>query len=209
MNHALGSARDAGRANENRRGRGETAESTLARRQAQFQVFVARTRQRLYRFALHTLGNPQDAEDVTQEALTRAWTHFEAFDPQRSFEAWVFRIANNLMIDRNRRLRRRKEISLDGPAAGLSEYEGMWGPELSDSGSNPQNHLMAKEVSAELQFALRSLPPLHQATLLLVVQERSYEQIARTLDCPVGTVRSRVHRARAMLQRNLKARTSH
>ena len=68
---------------------------------------------------------------------------------------------------------------------------------------------MATEISAELQSALCCLPPRYQATLLLVAQKRSYEQIARTLDCPLGTVRSRVHRARLMLQRNLKARTSH
>ncbi len=209
MLHTLGSARNAGRANEHRCGRDETAEPTLARRQEQFQICVTRTRQRLYRFVLHSLGNAHDAEDVTQEALSRAWAHFETFDPDRSFEGWVFRIASNLMIDHNRRRRRRQEISLDSPTAYLSEHEVDYRPEMSDSASDPQNCLIANEISVELQSALRCLPPVHQATLLLLAQERSYEQIARTFDCPLGTVRSRVHRARIMLQRNLEARTSH
>jgi RNA polymerase sigma-70 factor (ECF subfamily) len=168
---------------------------------------VARTRQRLYRFALHTLGNPQDAEDVTQEALTRAWTHFEHFDQRRSFEAWVFRIVSNLTIDQSRRRRRRQEVSLDAPPTYLSEYDGRCRPEPTNRSGDPQNSLMAKEISAELQSALRSLPRRHQVILMLVAQQHSYEQIAKAFDCPLGTVRSRVHRARIMLRHNLKEST--
>jgi RNA polymerase sigma-70 factor, ECF subfamily len=181
----------------------------LAQRQARFQSYVAGTRQRLYRFALHTLGNSQDAEDITQEALTRAWTHFETFDPQGSFDAWVFRITRNLMIDRNRRCRRRPEISLEASAVCLEENDGGWGGEMSLSISNPQDCLIAKESRAELMSTLNTLPSIHQATLLLVAQEYSYEQIATALNCPVGTVRSRVHRARVMVQRHLKAKVSY
>jgi len=184
MNCMLGLTRDEGRTLV-RHGRAETAEPTLARRQAQFQVCATRTRQRLYRLALRTLGNPQDAEDVTQEALTRAWTHFETFDPQRSFEAWVFRIANNLMIDHNRRRRRRQEISLDASAACMEEIEDVCHPEPSRNISDPHDCLMAKESRAELLSTMQTLSPVHQTTLLLLAEERSYEQIARSFDCPV------------------------
>lgn len=188
-------------------GQNAMAEPALAQRQARFQVYVARTRQRLYRFALHTLGNPQDAEDVTQEALTRAWTHFETFDPHRSFETWVFRIARNVMIDRNRRRRRRQEISLEASAGCMEENEAVWQAEISRSVRDPQDSLMTKESNAELLSTLNTLPPIHQETLFLVAREYSYEQIATALNCQVGTVRSRVHRARVMLQRHLKAKT--
>jgi RNA polymerase sigma-70 factor, ECF subfamily len=186
-----------------------TATPTLAQRQAQFQVCTTRTRQRLYNFARRTLGNSQDAEDVTQEALARAWMHFETFDHHRSFEAWVFRIASNLMIDHNRRRRRRPEISLEVSAACMEENEGVFSAEPSQHTGDPQDTLIAKEINAELLSTLYTLPPIHRATLLLVAQEFSYDQIATTLNCPVGTVRSRVHRARVMVQRHLKARTSH
>jgi RNA polymerase sigma-70 factor (ECF subfamily) len=190
-----------------RRGQRETEEQRLLQRQAQFQRLAAKMYPRLYNFARRTRGNLQDAEDITQETLARAWTHFESFDPSRSFEAWVFRIAGNLIIDQSRRRKHHQEISLDAPVAFQEGDEEVSRPELADHTRDPENCLMAKEVSAELQSALLSLPSLHQTTLLLVAQQRSYEQIARAFDCPVGTVRSRVYRARVMLRRNLKLST--
>ncbi len=183
------------------------AKPTLDRRQAQFQVYAARTRQRLYHFARRTLGNPQDAEDITQETLARAWAHFDDFDPQRSFEAWALRIASNLMIDQNRRRRRRQEISLEASVDHLEGNESVCSAALSSGPGDPQDLLLTRESNAELMSTLRSLPSIHQTTLLMIAQEHSYEQIARTLDCPVGTVRSRVHRARVMLRRSLKEST--
>lgn len=188
-------------------GWGESRETALGQRQAQFQTLVAQTHTRLFNFVRRTVGNAHDAEDVTQEALTRAWLHFEDFDAQRSFEAWVFRIAGNLLIDHSRRKHRRQEISLDMPTACVEGEEGACHPELAARTGDPQECLLAKEIDAELQGALRCLPPLHQATLLLVAQEHTYEQIARAFACPVGTVRSRVYRARVLLRRNLKEST--
>ncbi len=192
-----------------RRGLGGTGDMALARRQAQFQCLAEQTHKRLYNFARRALNNPQDAEDVTQEALTRAWTHFETFDPRYSFDAWIFRIAGNILIDQSRRRKRRQEISLNVPAARSEENEGLGCMELADSASDPHESLMAKEISAELKWALRSLPPLHQTILLQVAQQRSYAQIALAMNCPEGTVRSRVYRARVMLRRTLKERTFH
>lgn len=185
----------------------ETSDLALVLRQAQFQRLVAQTHTRLYNFAHRALNHPQDAEDVTQEALTRAWTHFETFDPRYSFEAWIFRIASNILIDQSRRRKRRQEISLDAAAAHADENEGLGCLELADSTSDPREILMSKEISAELQWAMRSLPPVHRTTLLQVAQQRSYAQIASTMNCPEGTVRSRVHRARRMLRRTLQERT--
>ena len=191
-----------------RRGSGETGDAALAQRQAQFQSFAAQTYPRLYNFARRALNNPHDAEDVTQEALTRAWAHFETFDPRCSFEAWIFRIASNILIDQSRRRKRRQEISLDTPAVHTEANEDLGCLELADNASDPRAILMAKEISVELQWALRSLPPVHQTILLQVAQQRSYAQIATTMNCPEGTVRSRVYRARVMLRRTLKERTS-
>lgn len=192
-----------------RRGQGETADRALALRQAQFQYFAAQTHTRLYNFARRAMNNPQDAEDVTQEALTRAWTHFETFDPCCSFDAWVFRIASNLLIDQSRRRKRRQEISLDAPVLRSEENESLGCLELADSTSDPHERLMAKEISAELKGAMRSLPPVHQAVLLQVAQQRSYAQIALAMNCAEGTVRSRVYRARVLLRRTLNERTCH
>jgi RNA polymerase sigma-70 factor (ECF subfamily) len=183
---------------------GHSTERTLAQRQEQFQILTARMHPRLFHFVLRRLGNSPDAEDVTQEALVRAWAHFEDFDPRRAFEAWVFRIARNLVFDQMRRRRYRQEVSLDSPSASLDGTDGRCRPELYDSANDPEECLMAREISTELQIALRSLSPAYRAPLLLIAEQRSYEQIARDLDCPIGTVRSRLFRARVMLRRSLK-----
>ena len=189
-------------------GRATTGEPALRQRQEQFQHLVARVHKRLYNFVRHHIGNCQDAEDVTQETLARAWRHFEQFDPQQPFESWVFRIAKNLLIDESRRKRRRQEISLDTPPAYLEGQESKI-PKLSDSSGDPENCFMAGEINVELRSAVGSLAPAYQIPLLLRAEQRSYEQIAEALNCPLGTVRSRIFRARVLLRRNLKEGTLH
>ena len=190
-----------------RSGHHELCETT-AERQEQFQQLVAGAHQRLYHFARRTLGNSQDAEDVTQETLARAWRHFEKFNPQHPFEAWVFRIAKNLIIDQNRHRRCRQEISLDATVMNQDGQESKI-LELSDSSGDPQNCFISEEISVELRSALGSLAPVYQTPLLLRAEQHSYEQIARALNCPVGTVRSRIHQARVLLRRNLEESTLH
>jgi RNA polymerase sigma-70 factor (ECF subfamily) len=188
---------------------GEPVERTLAQRQGQFQLLTAPMHRRLYNFARRSMGNAQDAEDVTQETFVRAWAHFEGFDLRRPFEAWVFRIAKNLILDQIRHRKYRQEVSLNSTAASLDGTEGTCHPELFDSANDPQECLMAHEISAELEIALRSLSPVYRAPLLLAAEQRSYEEIARDLDCPIGTIRSRLSRARRMLRQNLSESAPH
>src|SRR5205085_2181852 len=123
------------------------------------------------------------------------WSYFETFDPQQSFDAWVFRIARNLLIDQSRRRRCRQEVSLDAPVTEREESERGCAFEIADSTGDPENCFMTEEISEGLQSALSSLSTIHRKTLLLVAQQHSYEQIARVFNCSVGTVRSRVYRA--------------
>jgi RNA polymerase sigma-70 factor (ECF subfamily) len=175
-------------------------------RQQRFQALLAPMHQRLYRYIRHSLRNVHDAEDVSQEVLARAWTHFEAFDARRSFDAWVFRIARNLIVDQQRRKRRRPEIPLDTPSLHNEAKEGDYHQALLDTKGDPETYLMAQEISEEIEKAVRSLTPAHRTVLRLMEQHQSYEYISRVLDCPMGTVRSRVHRARERLRHQLQAR---
>lgn len=177
--------------------------NSAVERQSQFQALAVPVRQRLFKLALRILHNRQDAEDVVQEAFVRAWLHFDGFDPDLSFEAWMFRIANNLIIDHIRRRKRRPTISLEMAMDCLDGKPGERYPELSDGRGDPHARLLAYEISDEMVVIIGNLPSIYQTTLMLVAQERSYEEIARAMDCPLGTVRSRVHRARAMLRHNL------
>jgi RNA polymerase sigma-70 factor (ECF subfamily) len=169
-----------------------------------FEARAGETRKRVYGLALRMLGNRCDAEDVTQETLVRAWAGFASYDSARSFDAWILRIATNLCIDRIRRRQRRTEVSLEAYFNVDADGEG-GGMEVADLSQNPERLLMAREIDGPLQQGLRDLPALHRRCVQLIQSGYSYEEIAGLMQCPLGTVRSRVHRARAHL-RHLMAR---
>src|SRR5690348_408701 len=92
-----------------------TTTPTIQGRQRQFELLFQRSQQRAYSLAFRLTGNTADAQDVTQDAYVRAWNHFDSFDPSRSFEAWLFRILTNRIIDLRRRQKRVLICSLDTP----------------------------------------------------------------------------------------------
>jgi RNA polymerase sigma-70 factor (ECF subfamily) len=147
------------------------------------------------------MGNHTEAEDITQETFVRAWMNYPAFDVTRPFEAWVYRIAVNLCLDAKRRQARQPSVSLEwslpngGDAARL---------ELSDTTFDPERCLLDLEVDDRLTTEIGALPSTYRACVLLLAQGHSYEQLATLLNCPLGTIRSRIHRARAQLRRTLK-----
>lgn len=148
----------------------------------------------VYRLA-HHLGGPDRAEDLTQETFLRAWTHFHQFDPRTNCRAWLFRILHNTWVSQWRKTR------LELPVADLEEgfaepwYE--WERERTD-----------RHLSADMQWALGQLPDVYRVAVWLVdVEELTYQEISATMECPVGTVMSRISRGRRTLARLLSERT--
>src|SRR5262249_22248823 len=112
-------------------------------------------------------------------------------------------IAFNVLRDFLRRRRRYSTLSLDAPL----EVNGDGGkvlPDLPDRSQDPAERLLRSEWSERLHVALERLPPAHRACLMLLHQERSYQEIGALLNCPLGTVRSRIHRARVSLRQALQ-----
>jgi RNA polymerase sigma-70 factor (ECF subfamily) len=174
----------------------------------EFEALYRKNQQRAYNLAYRLLGNRAEAEDVTQDAFVRAWHSFAQYDRARPFESWLMRIVTNLVIDRRRRQKRVSICSLDTPATTGMDGASML-LELPDSSREPESLLMAGTYEESLQNALSLLPPRYREPVLLAdVEERSYEEIAALLNCPVGTVRSRIHRARLMLRNTLMGNTS-
>lgn len=172
--------------------------------QREFEVLYRRSSRRAYNLAYRLLGNATDAEDVTQDAYVRAWRHFDQYDRARPFEGWLFRIITNLVVDRRRRDRRIPMYSLDAPVGADADGSPVT-IEFPDAGGDPETILMATEFSEPLQRALDSLPRDYRTAILLAdVEDRSYEEIAHIMRCPIGTVRSRIHRARQLLRRKLE-----
>ena len=179
---------------------GETRDRCV---EASFERHVMSTRNRIYRLAFRIIGNATDAEDITQETFMRAWAHYPAFDTSRSFDSWVMRIAMNLCFDYKRRMKYRC-CSLDAAFVEEKQWDATVN-EPADSTNDPLWRLLASEIDQRLLDGIESLPQLQLQCILLLNAQRSYEDIAHIFNCPLGTVRSRVHRARTKIRRSLEA----
>ncbi|WP_165864329.1 sigma-70 family RNA polymerase sigma factor [Capsulimonas corticalis] len=174
------------------------------RDEAAFAEVVARYKTKIYNYVCRMMGNDDDAEDITQEVFIRMYQSLGTFRQQSSLNTWVFRIASNLCIDQFRRRKKHQAIaySLDdtddsGDKAGLER-------EVPDATYEPQRLLANSEMSAQIDLALTHLPDKLRAVVLLYdLEELSYEEIARVLEIPVGTVKSRLFNARLQLRKRL------
>jgi RNA polymerase sigma-70 factor (ECF subfamily) len=184
---------------------GDTAELVRRARQgelAAFNVLVLRHQDQAYSLALRFLGSPQAAEDVTQEAFLRAFRHLDRFRGER-FHSWLLSIVANAARDELRRARRRPQRSLD--AARADDERPAIDP--ADPGPLPEQLALQGELRGELERALRTLPDDWRLVVLLAdVHELAYEEVAVAAGIPVGTVKSRLSRARARLRAELGPR---
>jgi RNA polymerase sigma-70 factor, ECF subfamily len=153
----------------------------------------------LYRFALHSLRQRHDAEEVVQEACLCAYRAFDRFARGTNFRAWIFRILTNAITDWHRRNARRPvELQLDEVEAELDAFA--FEPDRCD----PAQLLIAQSMADAVRAALSTLPQDSQLVIQLCsVEGFAYKEIAEILGCPVGTVMSRLHRARQALRQRL------
>jgi len=166
---------------------------------AAFTEIVRRYQRAVYRVAYALTRNTSDADDLAQETFVRAYGAIGRFRAGEPLYPWLARIATNLSFSLFRRRRRRPETPLEP----LVEAGQQWAVE-----DDPAERVQEGERVRHLQEAFAELKPEHQAILALrVAEEQSYEVIAATLGVPVGTVMSRLSRARAELRARLAART--
>ena len=142
----------------------------------------------LYNFAGWLSHDSNDAEDLVQETYLKALRSFASFRPGTNFRAWMFQILRNTFLSSCSKLERRMTVELD------SEDDG---PELAVENQTPETILMNRSSSQQVQRAIDVLPVHYRETLLLCeVEEMSYQEIAEILSIPIGTVMSRLARAR-------------
>lgn len=157
----------------------------------------------LYSTALRLTRSQVDAEDLVQDTLVRAYRFFDRFEAGTNFKAWLLRIQMNTFVNRYRRSTRERQV-FDGPMAtpvgeGVMSRATMRG--LTDPVGSAQRKLIAKEINE----AFETLSEEARAMVLLAdVEELSYKEIAEVMGCPIGTVMSRLHRARKQLQVELQ-----
>lgn len=147
------------------------------------------------------IGNEADARDLSQEAFIRVWRAFRRIDPNAQIEAWLYRIVSNLYIDLLRRRKGQKVHSLDEP---LSTTSGELVRERPDPTVDIERTVLDATVDRRIQDALLALPPdLRMVAVLADVEGYGYEEIASMTQVPIGTVKSRLHRARRSLRGRL------
>ena len=161
-----------------------------------FETLVLEYEKNVYNIALRMTGNSEDAADMTQEAFIKAYNSLQSFRGDSKFSVWLYRIVSNVCLDFLRSKNRRPTVSLsveddDGEDAQL---------DVADESQSPELLLDRKLTRDSVRRGLDSLPPDYRQILLLrEIQGLSYDEIAQALSLEVGTVKSRIFRARKRL----------
>ena len=167
-----------------------------------FGLLVEKYQRKLARLISRLVRDPGEVEDVTQEAFVKAYRALPSFRGDSAFYTWLYRIgintAKNYLVAMGRRAPTSTEVEAE-------EAEGYDGGELLREISTPESLLLTKEIAGTVNQAIEALPEeLRSAIELRELEGMSYEEIAKLMDCPVGTVRSRIFRAREAIAERLK-----
>ena len=151
----------------------------------------------LYNFARWLVHNQNDAEDLVQETYLKALRSFASFQPGTNFRAWIFQILNNTFLSSCSKLERRMTVAMD------SEEDS---PALPATSVTPESLLIERSGNDAVRYAIEQLPVIFREVILLCdVEDASYREIAEILSIPIGTVMSRLARARKAVRESLRS----
>lgn len=167
-----------------------------------FGLLVSKYQRKLLRLVMRYVRDPAEAEDVTQEAFIKAYRALPNFRGESAFYTWLYRIgintAKNWLLAHGKRLPVMSEVSDE-------ESEGIEDEALLRDEETPDRILMSRQIGETVQAAMEALPEdLRTAISLREIEGLSYEEIAQVMDCPIGTVRSRIFRAREAIAARLR-----
>ena len=174
----------------------QLVEATLDGDNQSFGILVQRYQDRLFNTLLRFTGSRHDASDLAQDAFVQAFVKLSSFRGDSQFYTWLYRIAMNLSLSQRRKKR---------PVASVDAAKDQVGEEPIDDVEGPESDLLRRERAQVVQDALLRLGEEHRQILVLREMENySYDEIGEILDVPVGTVRSRLFRARLQLKEHLQ-----
>lgn len=181
----------------------ECDEATLIAKSQQgdveaFGELVSIYEKQVYTVAYRFMGNPEDASDLTQEAFVRAFRAISRFRGEASFKTWIYHIVANVCRDELRKRKKQAVVSLDAP---IVTGDGYIAREQEDWSLAPERVYDSIELQETIQQLLNQLIPEYRQVLVLrEIQGFTYEEIANILECSLGTVKSRINRARKALR---------
>jgi RNA polymerase sigma-70 factor (ECF subfamily) len=164
-----------------------------------FELIVERYKDQLLNFVYRFLGSQEQAEDILQETFLRVYRNRHAYRRVAKFSTWIYTIAGNLARTELRKRNRRRLFSISDMGVEDKDYE------VADEVFNPESYVDTILHEEVIQREINNLSPKFREVIILRdIQELSYEEIAKVLRIPIGTVKSRVNRARLRLQTQLK-----
>lgn len=171
-----------------------------------FEELVLGYQSKVYALTFRYMGNEEDAYDMFQETFIKAYRSLPTFKGQSSFGTWIYRIASNVCLDELRRRKRRiPTLSLDEPATTLDGNE--LEVEIADTSYSIDILYEQKELSSSIQEVLDQMKKEHKTAIILRdILDLSYEEMAKVMGCSMGTVKSRLSRARNILKEKLLQR---
>jgi RNA polymerase sigma-70 factor (ECF subfamily) len=180
---------------------------TLAQqgREDAFRELIRRYERPVFSLIFRMVRDSATAEDLSQDTFIKILNNIDKYRPEFKFSSWLFKIAHNIAIDFLRR-RQLDTISIDGSphAATAAEAEASTF-DIDSGGENALDAMAAKELGSAIERAIGALRPEYRSCIMLRhVEGRSYEEIAATLDLPLGTVKTYIHRARSQLREALE-----
>ena len=180
---------------------------TLAQqgREAAFRELIRRYERPVFSLIFRMVRDRETAEDLSQETFIKVLNHVDKYRPEFKLSSWLFKIANNVAIDHMRK-RQLETVSMDGSPHARSQAETeATSFDVEARQETALEELESKELGSAIERAIATLRPEYRSCIMLRhVEGRSYEEIAATLDLPLGTVKTYIHRARHELRRALE-----
>ena len=174
-------------------------------REVAYRELIRRYERPVFSIVYRMVRDRELAEDLAQDTFIKVLNHIDRYRPEFKFSSWLFKIANNVAIDHLRR-RQLDTVSLDGaPNAQTQDAVDATRLEIADQQESALDEIASRELGGEIEQAIARLRPEYRSCIMLRhVEDRSYEEIAATLDLPLGTVKTYIHRARHELRRALE-----
>jgi RNA polymerase sigma-70 factor (ECF subfamily) len=167
-----------------------------------FEILVEGHQKRIYNIALKMLGNKDDAMELSQEALIKIYKSIKKFKEESSLSTWIYRITTNVCLDYLRKMKNKKTYSIDET---LDLDEGEVNIQIVDNSNRPDKIFEQKETREMIKKSINQLSVDQRMVVILKdIEGYSYEEISNYLKVPVGTVKSRINRARILLKNIVK-----
>ncbi len=169
---------------------------------AEFEALALAHLDSLYACGMRMTRDPRDSEDLVQDTMLAAYRFFDKFEPGTNIKAWLFKILTNTFINKYRKRVREREVR---DLVEQEETPSLMSEDVAEKSRDPEMAILGALVSDDVKRALDGVPYDYRlAVVLCDLEEFTYKEIADIMDCPVGTVMSRLHRGRRLLQKALR-----